>query len=421
MCGIVGCIGNMGKPENKAFEELLFVDTLRGADSTGVISVNYQDKASSFKRAYPAQDFLSMKQAASLIFSGKVLIGHNRWATKGAVNHLNAHPFEHGDVIGVHNGTIRNQSLLTDHKDFPVDSDNVFYSIDKLGIEKTIASLDGAYALVWYDKKEKKVNIIRNKERTLFYTFTDKSKQLFFASEEWMLYGILGRNGIKHGKILPFQENQLYTFSMPEKGAVNGASLRKIKEYVRPPVNNNVSRFYPNHQQNASTSKYKSASEFLGKFQDFTVGAVYGSGDFRYMSLIPADNLTVGKDTYLVRMFDHNKFAFLAEAKKKGLKVRAQLNNYISGLTEVRYISVVSESLSYVEEAKEEPKTGSPFRYKGFDGSLLDEKQWLRATSKGCVWCASPPNKDEELVWLSGNEFVCSDCADFDEVKQYLV
>ena len=422
MCGIVGCIGHTTKAEMKAFEELLFVDTLRGEDSTGIVSVNFHKKASYYKKAWPASDFLTTNKAQSLITAGQALIGHNRWATKGAVTHHNAHPFQHGTVTGVHNGTLRKQSLLPDYKDFEVDSDNVFHSINKIGVEETVQNLDGAYALVWYDDKEEKVHVIRNRERTLFYTYTTGSKQLFFASEEWMLSGILGRNRIQHGKILPFKEEHLYTFSLPEKGVVGGASIRKLKAYVAPFLPASRTTIYDNRN---NVAPFKKTAGHGNTTHTFTVaGPRKDSFGLGYYALNPSKPIREGADIVAVRCYDTNLIDMLEDIKDKGLAIKATLNDYQNKSHGVLYMTISSKSIAVVGGKKKEeegPKKEEPFRYLGYRDVPLDEKGWKEATRSGCAWCSSPVNLGEEVNWISHNEFVCSDCESEDIVKQFLM
>src|SRR3546814_3056993 len=97
-----------------------------------------------------------------------MLFGHNRAATKGAVNQENAHPFNHGDIVGCHNGTLYNVTNLDDHKDFKVDSENIFYDMSRNGAKATIAKLQGAFALCWYDESNRTVNLVRNSQRPMY-------------------------------------------------------------------------------------------------------------------------------------------------------------------------------------------------------------------------------------------------------------
>src|SRR3546814_11475199 len=79
-----------------------------------------------------------------------MLFGHNRAATKGAVNQENAHPFNHGDIVGCHNGTLYNVTNLDDHKDFKVDSENIFYDMSRNGAKATIVKQIGRAS--WRDR-----------------------------------------------------------------------------------------------------------------------------------------------------------------------------------------------------------------------------------------------------------------------------
>ena len=104
MCGLVGIASTvLNVNDKKCFSQLLEVDAVRGHHSTGIFGVGkgYSDM---YKRALNSQDFLQLKRADDIINHTKVnvLVGHNRWATKGAVNHRNAHPFKHGNITLVH-------------------------------------------------------------------------------------------------------------------------------------------------------------------------------------------------------------------------------------------------------------------------------------------------------------------------------
>lgn len=212
MCGIVLAGGNLVSRDVDIFEKMLYCDIFRGDHSTGVYSgfKRFKEPVEIVirKAAVPADIFLRTKSlwgevrelktpstvtANTFVTTApKFMVGHNRYATQGAVIDANAHPFQHGHITLVHNGTLDDQSLLPDHKNFPVDSENIAYSIMKLGIEETIQKLNGKFTLVWHDAKLNTLNVIRNSERP-FHLVECTSGDWFGASEEDMVMWILKR------------------------------------------------------------------------------------------------------------------------------------------------------------------------------------------------------------------------------------
>jgi len=175
MCGIVGVAstGPMSVQMKEFFQQLLFHDVVRGHHATGVAAIDTNSRDLTVeKKAVSSPVFLEDKDAMDNLFAHKhnfnIYIGHNRWATIGAKDDdLNAHPFIRGNVVGVHNGSLRNQSLLDDHKSYVVDSDNIIAQLNKTGLDDTLSKTDGAFALNWYDKSNNTLNFIRNSERPL--------------------------------------------------------------------------------------------------------------------------------------------------------------------------------------------------------------------------------------------------------------
>lgn len=201
MCGIVGVASNgpMTSQMKDFFQSLLFHDVVRGHHATGVAAIDTMDRSLAVvKKAVPAADFLSLKEVEDDLFAHKhnfnIYIGHNRWATSGAKDDdKNAHPFIHGDIVGVHNGSLRDQTLLDDHKSFVVDSDNLFHQMNKTGLKDTLDKTDGAFALVWYDKKDNTLNFIRNDERPLCVAKLTNGCWVW-ASERGMLQWLINRH-----------------------------------------------------------------------------------------------------------------------------------------------------------------------------------------------------------------------------------
>jgi len=75
------------------------------------------------------------------------IAGHTRFATRGAVNRRNSHPFRYGRIIGSHNG------ICDAPQKFKVDSEYLFYAINKArgDYQKGLETIGGYWGLSWYD------------------------------------------------------------------------------------------------------------------------------------------------------------------------------------------------------------------------------------------------------------------------------
>lgn len=215
MCGIVGVIpkGSYGfdKKTEDSFYQMLFADTLRGDDSTGMILVEKDSSFGIMKEGYAApwviDQMKNSKQGKAMWTQGKALIGHNRAATRGVVNDENAHPFVVNDSFAmVHNGTLHAHKHLAD---VTVDSEALTIHLEtvlngewnKEKFEEEIGKVNGAFAIAAYSQNNHSVYLTRNSERPLHYVETTEG--FFWASEYHMLAWILLRNGIHLKDNLP--------------------------------------------------------------------------------------------------------------------------------------------------------------------------------------------------------------------------
>ena len=191
MCGIVGVAGKIGVKEEQVFALMLKLDTIRGHHSTGVIAIDKHKSVVKHEKFLGTPwDFYKETD----LFNGGIgtyrgtasaLIGHNRAATIGDVSAENAHPFDFDDLIGVHNGTLVDTQLhkLDEHLKFDVDSQVLYHNINKNGIKETIPKTCGAYSLIWWDKKDETLQLLRNDDRPMQYRYSEDGKTIFFASE----------------------------------------------------------------------------------------------------------------------------------------------------------------------------------------------------------------------------------------------
>jgi glucosamine--fructose-6-phosphate aminotransferase (isomerizing) len=115
MCGIIGYLGD--KEATPILMESLKRLEYRGYDSAGIAVLELpkpgQAVHTSLTKSEQKVDTLIEKLTANMP-TGKLGIGHTRWATHGKPTYINAHPHTdcHGKIFVVHNGIIENFAEL---------------------------------------------------------------------------------------------------------------------------------------------------------------------------------------------------------------------------------------------------------------------------------------------------------------------
>lgn len=259
MCGHVGVAAKLITDQLKnAFTDLLYVDVLRGEDSTGVAAISSawggNPDIEVFKEVGSPSDLFLVhgkgSRGRSLTFKPvSVYLGHNRAATQGKVNAESAHPFEFENVVGAHNGTVAKWNLRDFHgyKDFEIDSQIIYSHLSHTNsIDQTWAGIDGAAALVWWDKGEKRLNMIRNSQRPLWVVYTEDDKAVLWASEPWMVQVAAIRRGLKLRDPFEIKVDTLYTFHCVTEAGDDQDKMRHVERAVAPFVPKPVTTYYGN-------------------------------------------------------------------------------------------------------------------------------------------------------------------------------
>jgi hypothetical protein len=203
----------------KFFTQALIADTFRGRDSTGIFAVPFKltEEVDIFKKALTGYDFIESNQFSrfSTDFNDyKFIVGHNRASTRGASNAANAHPFQHGGITMVHNGTLNAHNLLIKGKEtFIVDSEALCFAFDERSAEEVIPEINGAFALIWHDAKDDSINFVRNSERPFAIAKIKGEEAIIGASEVKMLEWLADRNEVEIEEPVELKEGILMSFT----------------------------------------------------------------------------------------------------------------------------------------------------------------------------------------------------------------
>jgi len=209
MCGITGYIGNVPFSEDK-IKLLMLYNESRGKDSTG-----YYTPISDIQKSISEPNvFLSKKIKEDILF-----IGHCRRASMGMINLFNAHPFKYSNIVGIHNGHIKEWKNLLPSEDksinISLDSAALIFLLAKYKDPRILIELPGSVAVLFADTRQNFLFAFRNKERPLYYS--QKKHQTYISSIPFSLQAIGFEN------IEEFKDDLIYKI-LPD-GTMENVSL----------------------------------------------------------------------------------------------------------------------------------------------------------------------------------------------------
>ncbi|MFH0789080.1 MAG: glutamine--fructose-6-phosphate transaminase (isomerizing) [Pseudomonadota bacterium] len=191
MCGIIGYLGPQD-PVGVIFEGLKKLE-YRGYDSAGIAVI--KNRQFEVRRSQGKLSELGRLLSREPI-SGRIGIGHTRWATHGRPSETNAHPHVVGRVALVHNGIIENyldlkKQLQAEGRTFlsETDSEIVAHLIDKYlkgrdlvkAVQLALEKIRGSYALVVMDSQDEDRIVAVRKECPLIVGIGEG--EFFIASD----------------------------------------------------------------------------------------------------------------------------------------------------------------------------------------------------------------------------------------------
>lgn len=359
MCGHVGIAGDLAYKDEATMKRLLLLDYFRGTDSTGMAAYRDSGEVAILKAAVNPIDFFDLKRFDKLNtgHSSQVFLGHNRAATRGVVNNVNAHPFEHEHIVGAHNGTL-DPSSFSDIKDkigmeTGTDSEAIIICIAKFGIEETVKLMRGAWALVWIDTNKKTLNFLRNKERPFWYAFEKGCKRIFWASQFPMIRAAVDLAKENQGYELYRNDKDFCFFSTGENWWYE-YDLPTLKKGSEKPPKARAKELKPPEKKFTPVTNY-----YGGNYSGYNGGGTH-NGPFNQNSTTTSTT-TRGQNT---------------------------------GTRGPRFHHIT------VTDA-------DPF------GSVLEPDEFDKITRHGCSWCAQELRDDSPgmAVYVEDNAALCKDCS----------
>jgi len=218
MCGIVGVarFGELGDKNLRASalymaSSLLEVTENRGKDATGIAALFDDGKFFGQKMGVSATEFIARFGGEDKDFDGllsvlrdytaglRMIIGHCRKKSVGGVDNVDNHPIKTGNIIGLHNGTLKNHdeifSKLNCPRDGKVDSEAIFrllqhftkdckepFTVEML--EEVTKRLEGSFSILAFNANNPNQLVSARDARPAEYCLIKPLKLVLIASEK---------------------------------------------------------------------------------------------------------------------------------------------------------------------------------------------------------------------------------------------
>lgn len=463
MCGIVGVItteySGINNPVSDYFRQAIFMDTVRGSDSTGMFLMKSKiEKPELFKRALAAPDFLQLKKTADLLKDTndwQIMIGHNRAATRGGVSDITAHPFQIDNITMVHNGTIFNHRTLKDGHKFDVDSEAICHAISHDGIEAVVDHMEGAFSLVWHDNNDGSINLVRNDERPLAFAKIKGKNTIFLASEAGMLSWLATRNGFAIESLISPKAGEMFSWkpSNLDKDWTESYTHKKLK------LRKKVISQYGNYNNNGGYNGKKPVggkTENISKVADSVVEKLSSLGleyretvvmtniDFvQYSHGAQAAKSLFGRITGVIKHLNEEHTCEINGVSIKewekyvdGDEILSEVDGCWQRSNEPITVTLSKENFIFIDSdantnestdedndgIEEEEKSTSVDTFRGPNRTVLTQREWDIYTKKGCVQCGGNVFSEDadKTGWTHDKMPVCKHCITTCGFEDYL-
>lgn len=194
MCGIYGYIGTPKDPIKayKIMKALAIATEVRGIDSAGIAALNDTDMYHE-KKTVPASEFYAKVDVQKVIKDGCFFfLGHNRWASMGAITEDNAHPFIGERFMFAHNGTVDRAKTLINALQLKTvgqtDSEALMVLAEKYGLNVLKKMYNLSIAAIDYKNRNGVMYFYRDRQKPMVMCdIRDVAGIVIFASTKEIL------------------------------------------------------------------------------------------------------------------------------------------------------------------------------------------------------------------------------------------
>jgi len=443
MCGIIGLASTAPMKDwqqRKAFiMQGLYADAVRGWDSTGFFAVPTKTYETNYdgvvirKKAVSSMDFLDMTKVVkplNEIEKFNFVVGHNRAATKGGVSNATAHPFQHGPITLVHNGTLHSHYSLPEGNKFSVDSEAICYALSQMSAKEVIKELRGAFTLVWHDARTNKLHAVRNNERPFSFASVKDQDIVLFASEWKMLDWLADRNDLDIEDIYDLEPGQLMTFNT-EKAKEYTIETVDLAPKKQPTGNRGTTTASTtgttNGNKTAGGKRFQNSEAILKKFDlkegdkaFFTAekfvsyASISGSGAVPEWGYIKGtlDNVLKPHEVRIEGL-KASEWDWILDARITAKVAKGYHCN--RGSVDCVIVNTLDTKAIYWDDIADgdviDAGSGVP-QHDLKTGMNLTAKEWHAIANKGCAVCDGPIRIHQRDVvgWQEDGKAVCPDC-----------
>lgn len=447
MCGHIGvaALQEPGWQKRKDWiYKALYVDTLRGFDGTGICTVPYLNsnkETTIIKKPIPGYEFIDLKRVQKHLLDMdefRAVIGHNRKTTRGSNTTIFCHPFNHGNIFLAHNGTLDSFNGLEYHTS---DSEAICKGFAEKGAEAVLPELNGAYALVWFDQEQDALFMARNSQRPLYFQTSEDGKELYWASEYWMIPNIMDNSteldetyyDVTPGHLIKFDLNgdsfkdfestEFKIFQSPYKGkskgksAANSQSTHTHKAKDRDKTSAELLRYFNLKQDDRILFRPLEffpipKAQVKGKDMGKIVGAViypdFNEGTFdrvvcHYVSRDLWD-LATKKDG------GHYYLGATVRAAVRSSKSMGEIDIIVNNVTEVDW-----ETDTPIDPASDGDTSDADDLVVGPHNTAVTVDEFNKLVAGGCWHCQDKLTADDadSILWGENNRPYCWSCADY--------